>query len=146
MGLFLFGLNLVAFLLATTIQAQTTASQEDSVAKCLRPSKTMPEVKIKLGVLNSKALELPKPEYPAEAKAANVTGTIKADIVIEEGTGNIIWARLRDGHLLLQEAVSKVVCKARFAPLRYTGPPIRISGILEYKFEIKRTTKKRKRG
>ena len=46
---------------------------------------------IKGGILNGKAVNLPKPEYSAEAKAANLEGTVKINVLIDE-QGNVISA------------------------------------------------------
>src|SRR5687768_264289 len=43
------------------------------------------------GVLNGKAVSLPKPAYPAEAREVKAEGAVAVDIVIDE-TGSVISA------------------------------------------------------
>src|ERR1044072_5288225 len=55
------------------------------------------------GVLNGKAISLPKPAYPAIARAAHASGTVVVQVVIDEN-GNVISAHAVSGHPLLQGA------------------------------------------
>jgi TonB family protein len=128
-------------------QIQTVSESSPSQAKeesqkvegedtgCLDPNLPKPKIIVHFSVLNSKAIELPKPEYPAEAKAANVSGEVKVMIVVDED-GKVAWARIHSGHYLLQPAVKKVVCRARFKPIKVGGHPVKVDGILTYKFVL----------
>jgi hypothetical protein len=97
-------------------------------------SQLHPEVRMRLGDITSKALELPQPRFPREAKAAGIFGDVHAEIVVDMSDGRVVWARIIDGHPLLQEAVKKVLCLARFSPVFTSGARIRVSGILTYRF------------
>src|ERR1041384_642084 len=44
------------------------------------------------GVLNSRAIEMPQPVYPEEAKTKHITGTVKVEVTIDE-QGNVIDAQ-----------------------------------------------------
>src|SRR6059058_5489125 len=44
------------------------------------------------GIINGKAISLPKPMYPDEARLANVGGPVMVDVIIDEG-GNVISAK-----------------------------------------------------
>ncbi len=108
---------------------------ENGEDECLRaeyPKQTKYPI-ISAGVLNGKAVDIPKPEYPEEAKAKNIDGEVIANIYIDE-TGNIIWAKVDNGHPLLQNAVKKVVCKATFKPTTISENPVSVRGIITYKF------------
>jgi hypothetical protein len=58
-----------------------------------------PLAKLSGGILNGKALSLPKPVYPREAEAAGASGEVKVKIVFDE-SGNVIWAKAVSGHKL----------------------------------------------
>ena|SRR5437763_1563181 len=120
-------------------QATTRPQVKNAVVgiKCPEgePNQLRPEiVKIRLGDITKKALELPQPEYPPDAKAAGIKGRIRAEVVIEITSGRPIWARTLGGNPFLQMAVNKVVCRARFSPVFADGPPTGVSGIITYKF------------
>ena len=44
------------------------------------------------GVLNGKATSLPKPQYPAAAKAANASGAVNVQVLVDEN-GDVVSAR-----------------------------------------------------
>src|SRR5690242_8989975 len=48
------------------------------------PTPTPPRAPISGGVLNGKAISLPKPQYPAIAKAAHAAGTVTVQVTIDE--------------------------------------------------------------
>lgn len=129
-------------------RAITVLLPDNQATDCFQPGKLnplKPETKINVGVVNTKAIELPKPSYPAEAKAAGISGVVKVLIVVDEG-GRVVWARALTGHPLLRAAAMKVVCGARFHPTLIDGPTLRISGILSYKFLPLGSAQRRKAG
>jgi len=85
------------------------------------------------GVLNGKAITLPQPAYPAEARAARVGGTVSVQITIDE-YGNVIAARAVSGHPLLQAASVSAALQARFSPTFLMGEAVKVTGVLVYNF------------
>jgi len=85
------------------------------------------------GVLNGKALSLPKPAYPSAARAVNASGAVNVQIVIDE-QGNIVSATAVSGHPLLRQAAEQAAIEAKFSPTLLSGQPVRVSGILVYNF------------
>ena len=108
-------------------------NQEEEEAPCLRPDAPKPKFVVSFGVLNSKAVSIPKPEYPAAAKTARISGNVQVDATIGE-EGEVMRARVRTGHPVLQVAVKKVVCQARFKPIRLSGRSVAVNGIIVYRF------------
>lgn len=88
---------------------------------------------IKGGVLNGRALELPKPAYPDIARAAHASGTVVVQVLIDE-EGNVISARAISGHPLLQAAAVAAAREARFSPTRLAGVPVKVTGVIQYNF------------
>jgi len=138
-----FGILLLYFIFNVHITSQldTSAQEERKQEKsddtsCLAKDKPKPEVKIKLGILNGKTMKMPKPIYPIEAKRKGISGEVKAEVVININTGVIEWAKIETGQPLLQEAVSKVLCRAKFFPTNDIDG--RASGYLIYKFHLNR--------
>ena len=89
--------------------------------------------KVDSGVLNGKALALPKPAYPAIAKAAHASGTVRVQVVIDE-EGNVSQARAIDGHPLLQAVSVAAARQAKFTATLLEGEPVKVTGVIEYNF------------
>jgi TonB family protein len=89
--------------------------------------------KISLTVLNGKALSLPKPSYPAQARAAHASGVVAVWVSIDE-TGKVISASAVAGHVLLRPVAVEAAKLARFSPTMLNGQPVKITGIITYNF------------
>ena len=85
------------------------------------------------GVLNGKAITLPKPEYPADAQAAGATGTVVVQVTIDE-SGMVISTRAISGHMLLRQAAVNAAIQARFSPTLLMGEPVKVTGVITYNF------------
>ena len=86
-------------------------------------------------VLNSQALELPKPVYPHVAKHIRQQGTVTVQVMIDE-SGNVISAKATSGPPLLTGPSEKAALRARFSPTRISDHPVRVSGVITYNFVI----------
>ncbi len=85
------------------------------------------------GVVNGKAISLPKPSYPYEARDARAGGSVNIQVLISE-EGKVIRAQAVDGHPLLQFAARAAACQARFSPTKLEGHPVKVSGVITYNF------------
>ncbi|HEX8710150.1 MAG TPA: TonB family protein [Pyrinomonadaceae bacterium] len=85
------------------------------------------------GILNGKAVSLPRPAYPPIAMAAHASGSVPVQIVVDE-TGCVISSKATGGHPLLQAAAVQAACRARFTPTRVSGEPVKVSGVIMYNF------------
>ena len=94
---------------------------------------TPPRAPISGGVLNGKAISLPKPQYPAIAKAAHAAGTVTVQVTIDEN-GSVISARAVSGHPLLQAVAVAAARQARFSPTKLSGQPVKVTGVIQYNF------------
>jgi TonB family protein len=92
-----------------------------------------PGTQIDGGVLNGKALELPKPAYPTIARAAHASGTVLVQVLIDE-EGNVVSAHAVEGHPLLQAAAVAAARQARFTPTLLEGEPVKVTGVIQYNF------------
>ncbi|MDQ3666848.1 MAG: cytochrome c oxidase assembly factor Coa1 family protein [Acidobacteriota bacterium] len=88
---------------------------------------------IKGGVLNGKAISLPKPAYPPIAKQTRASGTIVVQVLVDE-KGNVVSARALSGHPLLQAASVVAARGAKFSPTKAKGKPVKVSGVIRYNF------------
>lgn len=85
------------------------------------------------GVLNGKAVSLPKPAYPPAARAVHASGAVQVQVLIDE-TGRVVSASAAGGHPLLAPAAVAAARQARFSPTLLSGQPVKVSGIITYNF------------
>ena len=97
------------------------------------PQPTPPRAPISGGVLNGKALSLPKPAYPAIARQAHASGTVVVQVTISE-SGSVISAAAMSGHPLLRAAAVAAARGARFSPTKLSGQPVKVTGVITYNF------------
>jgi TonB family protein len=86
-----------------------------------------------MGVINGKATSLPKPAYPAAARAVQADGQVSVHVLIDE-SGHVVSANATSGHPLLRNAAEAAARNARFTPTQLSGVPIKVSGTIIYNF------------
>jgi TonB family protein len=89
---------------------------------------------ISKGVINGSAISLPKPPYPAAARAVRAAGAVSVQVKIDE-SGNVVSASATSGHPLLQQAAVAAARQAKFAPTKLSGQPVSVTGIIVYNFQ-----------
>jgi len=111
-----------------------------SIAQAQPAQKNVPQEAriINGGVINGKALELPKPEYPAAARAVRADGAVNVKVVIDEA-GNVVSASAVSGHPLLRQAAEQSARQARFNPTTLSGQPVKVTGVVVYNFILPKT-------
>lgn len=87
------------------------------------------------GVLNGTALSLPPPSYPDTARRMRVGGVVAVDVVLDE-TGKVISATATSGPALLRDVAVQAALKARFSPTKLSGQPVKVTGVINYKFAL----------
>jgi len=115
--------------LATTTNDKPAPENEDAPPP---PKKVVPKI-VSGGVLNGKATSLPKPAYPAAAKAIHASGSVVVQVTIDE-SGRVISASAVSGHPLLKAAAVSAAQGARFSPTLLSGTPVKVSGVITYNF------------
>ena len=85
------------------------------------------------GILNGKAINLPKPTYPPAARAVRAAGAVQMQVLIDE-EGNVFSAEPVEGHPLLRYSARQAACGAKFTPVMLSGNPVKVQGIITYNF------------
>jgi protein TonB len=114
----------------------TTTTQKVTIADEPPPpaaTPTPPRAPISGGVLNGKAINLPKPAYPPIARAAHAAGTVVVQVLIDEN-GNVVSAHAVSGHPLLQAAAVGAARSAKFSPTKLSGQPVKVTGVIQCNF------------
>lgn len=96
------------------------------------PPAPMPQ-RISSGVLNGKATALPKPAYPAAARAVRASGAVNVQVTIDE-SGNVISASAISGHPLLRATAEQAARNSKFAPTILSEKPVKVTGVIVYNF------------
>ena len=87
------------------------------------------------GVLNGTAISLPPPVYPETAKRMRTTGIVSVEVVLDE-SGKVVSANATTGPSILRDAAVQAALKARFSPTKLSGQPVKVSGMINYKFTL----------
>lgn len=85
------------------------------------------------GVLNGRALRLAKPDYPDQARAAGVAGTVVVQVTINE-QGKVVRACAINGHPLLWLASERAAYASEFTSTKLSGKPVKVTGMITYNF------------
>lgn len=96
------------------------------------PTPVVPRVLKISTVLNSRAMSLPRPNYPAMARQIRLQGTVTVQVLIDE-TGRVVSAK-GSGHPLLVGEAQKAAMQARFSPTVISETPVKVSGVITYNF------------
>jgi protein TonB len=137
---------------ASNTVADMSAAQLDVKAPAVVSDQTVPVVKldseppptpaprpilkpISGGVLNGTAISLPPPVYPDAAKRMRTAGTVIVDVVLDE-TGKVVSAIATSGPTILRDPAVQAALKARFSPTKLSGQPVKVSGVINYKFAL----------
>jgi TonB family protein len=106
-----------------------SAAAQDKAAD--KSDKSKSSDKLKKGEL----IEAPHPSYPDEAKNEKIEGEVTVVITIGD-EGNVIYAKAKSGPEPLYRASEAAALKARFKPTLLNGKPVKVSGIITYKFVL----------
>jgi protein TonB len=98
------------------------------------PTPVVPKIlKVSTGVLEGKAVSLPRPGYPPLAKQIGVHGAVTVQVLIDE-SGKVISASAVSGHPLLAAEAKKAALQARFQPTTLSNQPVKVTGVITYNF------------
>jgi TonB family protein len=87
------------------------------------------------GVLNGTAVSLPPPTYPEAAKRMRTQGVVTVEVILDEA-GKVVSANATAGPTILRDAAVQAALKARFSPTKLSGQPVKVSGVINYKFAL----------
>lgn len=95
------------------------------------------------GVLIGNAISLPKPVYPAAARAAGINGRVVVEVAVDE-KGNVTSAQALSGPQMLKMSALAAARRARFEPTLLSGQPVKASKVISYDFskQIRKTDPK----
>jgi protein TonB len=93
-------------------------------------------VRVHDGIRAPRRQDGPRPEYPPEARAARVEGTVVLEATIDE-TGVVTTLKITQSIPLLDRAAVEAVSKWRYEPTRLNGQPVPILMTVRVTFSLK---------
>ncbi len=91
------------------------------------------DLAIEGNIFNGKALRLPKPSYPAQARAERASGVVIVRVMIDEA-GNVIRACAISGPASLAQVTESAALLSKFTPTVINDKPAKVQGIITYNF------------
>jgi TonB family protein len=88
---------------------------------------------VAVGMVTGRAVRLPKPAYPAAARAERASGTVSVRVLIDE-SGDVFTVEALSGHGLLRPAALAAACAGKFSPTTIDGKAVRVTGVVTYNF------------
>jgi TonB family protein len=73
--------------------------------------------------------------YPENARRLRTAGIVIVEVVVDE-TGKVISAVATSGPALLKDVAVQAALRARFSPTKLSGQPVKVSGLINYKFAL----------
>jgi Ca-activated chloride channel family protein len=123
---------------ATNIKPPATSSTSQTATPNALAITNTPPVAAKPisgGVLNGKAISLPKPQYPPNARTLRAAGVVTVEVLLDE-EGKVVSAKAVDGSPFLRQAAVNAARLARFSPTILSGQPVKVAGVITYKFSL----------
>jgi TonB family protein len=93
----------------------------------------IPVIRITEEVLRKAAIEIPEPQYPADAELARAAGPVRVEVIIDP-RGVVTAARATSGNPMLFDAATSAASKARFFMSAFSNQPTGAYGVLTYNF------------
>ena len=97
------------------------------------PSVTPGNRPVNAGILNGRAINLPKPAYPPIAKQMNAAGQVAVQVAVDE-FGNVTSAKATNGHPLLRAPAEAAARQSKINPVKVGNQSVQATGILLYNF------------
>jgi hypothetical protein len=64
-----------------------------------------------------------------------MAGLVSVDVIVDE-TGKVISAVATSGPAMLRDVAVQAALRARFSPTKLSGQPVKVSGLINYKFAL----------
>lgn len=97
------------------------------------PSDSPSNRPVNAGVLNGRAVNMPKPAYPPIAKQMRASGQVAVQVFVDE-SGNVISAKATSGNTLLRAPAEAAARQSRFNPIMVDNQAVKAMGIVIYNF------------
>ena len=111
----------------------TSPSTSQRQVPAVTESGTAPQL-ISTGSLSGRESKRVTPVYPAVARSARVTGTVRVFAIVDEN--GKIWVTNSEGPPLLKKAAEDAARNWTFPPTMVSGKAVRVAGYLDFDFKL----------
>ena len=94
-----------------------------------------PPIRVGGQIQNARILSKVQPDYPEEALAASVTGTVKLEAVIAVD-GSVRDVKLISGHPMLTAAAIEAISQWRYRPTKLNGQEVEVITLIDVNFNL----------
>lgn len=88
---------------------------------------------VNAGILNGRAVNMPKPAYPQLAKQMRAVGKVAVEVLVDEA-GNVTSAKATSGNVLLRPSAEAAARQSKFSPVLVNNQAVPASGVVIYNF------------
>jgi TonB family protein len=120
----------------TSVGASTNnsdATTSASTTPAVTDNGTSPQL-ISTGSLSGRESKRVTPVYPAVARSARVTGTVRVFAIVDEN--GKIWVTNSEGPPMLKKAAEDAARNWTFPPTMVSGKAVRLAGYLDFDFKL----------
>ncbi len=110
-----------------------TPRPSPSVTPSVSPTPAPTNRPVNAGILNGRAVNLPKPAYPPLAKQMRAAGQVVVQVLVDEA-GNVTSAKATSGNPILRASAEAAARQSKFNPVRVNSQPVPASGVVLYNF------------
>lgn len=122
-----------------TLRKLNRGAEADNIERLFGPAgepANQSDASVLANVLNGRAVNLPRPAYPAKARDARATGRVVVRVLIDE-KGDVVRACAIKGPPLLARTSEVAAYGAKFTPTLQSGVPVKATGIIVYNFIVR---------
>ena len=119
---------------ATNVAEKSTSLPPPTAeANASKAEVKIPVIRISEEVLRKAAIDIPEPQYPADAELARAAGPVQVELIIDQN-GVVTTARATSGNPMLFDAATSAASKARFLMSAFSDHPTAAYSVLTYNF------------
>jgi TonB family protein len=92
-------------------------------------------IRVSSFILQGKAIERKRPDYPQLAQQIHLQGDVSIEVMIAPD-GRVESARVMSGHPMFAEKAREAALGWRFQPTILNNVPVRVTGVIVFKFKL----------
>ena len=116
-----------------TNASPTPARPSPGATPSISPTPAPTNRPVNAGILNGRAVNMPKPAYRPLARQMRAVGQVAVQVLVDEA-GNVTSARATSGNPMLRASAEAAARQSKFSPVRVNNQAVPASGTVLYNF------------